>query len=152
MRISSKRNTAPHIVGVRFVAAAATLLAVCCTAPTEVCACAPIPSFAILRGVVHHPGGNSAAGVAVRVRTAPAGAPCLDDMSGWLSVAETVSAGDASFTMALSAPFTSAARCVRAIAYAGVPGASDSAWADGTVTFRAEGVKPDTLRLVITLP
>ena len=137
---------------------AALALGVACS-PTEPCACPPSRTHALFFGAVHNPAGGAVPGATVRLIASAPGTAA--ESCDFRAAAEPLEATPPAIRTDARGEFRAdaysgsgpAVRCVRVTAYAGTPGASDSARVDGLlVNFRRDRERPDSVGLVVVLP
>lgn len=130
----------------------ATLLLSCL--PTEACACPPQRSSFVIFGAVQR--GDGAAVASARIRFSvplPAGTTVCDGGANTEVLDPVVVAGsDGRFRSVLYSLAGAGQRCLRAAAYAGTPGASDSAVVDGLIVQFRHGAQLDSLGIQLTIP
>lgn len=156
---SSKRPNVP-VVGRGEGRAAFTSLAVAAVLlsclPTEPCACTPRPSGSLaVFGVVQRADGAAVASAQILFSASLLAGTAVCEGPGSASredLGPVVGAGpDGRFRSVLYTFSAPGPRCLRAVAYAGQPGSSDSGVVDGLIVqFRERG--PDSLGIQLTIP
>lgn len=129
----------------------ATLLLSCL--PTEPCACPPQRSSFVVFGVVRRADGAAVGSARIRFSVPLPGTTVCESGASREELDPLVVAGsDGRFRSVLYSLAGAGQRCLRAVAYAGTPGASDSAVVDGLIVQFRHGAQLDSLGVQLTIP